>query len=114
MTSHMPRFSLAAIARADRRFAIRTEVEIEFTVCEPDRVRVPATMIDFSIGGCRFAVEPTRMAGNAITVLIPGLNPIPAQIIWRDAGVIGCQFHDLLSAGHCQMLMQMAEDMIRD
>jgi hypothetical protein len=52
----------------------------------------PASLVDISRSGFRIAWLPQCPIGRRLWVRLPGLEPMPAYIRWRDQRGVGCEF----------------------
>jgi len=85
------------------------QAALEDRSAQRQRINIPATLrpsggqsfktvvLDLSLGGfCANAVQriPT---GNRCWLTLPGMESLQADVVWWDAGRVGCAFANLLS-----------------
>lgn len=58
-------------------------------------------VLDFSESGFRAHCEATILNGSRVTVEIPGIGPVDAQVSWRRRGEIGAKFIVPIDLARC-------------
>ncbi|MFN3944055.1 MAG: PilZ domain-containing protein [Allosphingosinicella sp.] len=53
---------------------------------------IEVELIDISAGGFKAACEARVLRGSIVTIDLPGLGPVEAQVTWHRAGRIGAKF----------------------
>lgn len=58
-------------------------------------------LIDLSEAGFRAQCDATILCGSAISLDVPGIGPVDAQVTWRRHGEIGAQFTVPIDLSSC-------------
>jgi hypothetical protein len=66
---------------------------------------VEATMLDLSALGFRARCEARLQPGAAVTLEIPGIGAVEAQVEWHRAGEFGARFFEPVDLGRCSWTM---------
>jgi hypothetical protein len=91
---------------ADRRFAIRINVNIEAELVDQGRRHCTVMLTNLSITGCRFETDhPLRMHAP-VTLTIDGVAPIHGEIVWAEGHLFGCHFVEALSPTICNRIIR--------
>ncbi len=53
---------------------------------------IDSRLIDLSTFGCRVRGDGAEAVGDHVRLSFGGRPPVPATVIWRGDGVIGCRF----------------------
>lgn len=77
-----------------RAAARRPSAQIDMTVCDGDAVPVPAMLLDVSPFGCRFLTAGPLATGDQLLLRFAQGEEAAADVIWREAGTVGCRFRD--------------------
>ena len=84
---------------AHHRAIPRVEVEMEAGLRKKGGSAIPIRLIDLSTHGFRTETHLYLDPGNTVWVRLPGLDSMPATVIWARGSLIGCAFErPLLSA----------------
>ena len=99
MATRLSRYRAAPPATIDQRCADRARVAFtRANVRHPDNDGAGAEpgdhaeLHDLSIYGCRLSSGVELPAGERLWLCFAGGKPIAAEVIWSDAGRIGCRF----------------------
>ncbi|GAA0650071.1 hypothetical protein GCM10009424_28620 [Sphingomonas ursincola] len=91
---------------AERRFAIRINVNIEADLVDQGRRHCTVALTNLSITGCRFESDlPLRMHAP-VTLTIDGVAPIEGEIVWAEGKLMGCHFAEALSPTICNRIIR--------
>lgn len=74
--------------REDERHLAGVGARVQRLRSTPNEV----TVTDISKGGCRLQCR-TLAEGDEIWVVLPGLRPVRARIVWAKGQEAGCEFH---------------------
>jgi len=103
---------LSASADGPRPRMPRVEVDCIATVRDGANVhRLRAC--DISQGGLKLAGEPPLEHGCDLSVTLPGLEPQPAALRWRQDGHLGISFNRLIPLAELVDWLQGARDQLR-
>jgi hypothetical protein len=58
-------------------------------------------LVDLSEAGFRAECEATILCGSPISIDLPGIGPVDAQVTWRRSGEIGAQFTVPIDLADC-------------
>lgn len=95
---------------ADRRYAIRINVNIEAELVDQGRRQCTVVLTNLSITGCRFETDhPLRMPAP-VTLAIEGVDPIEGEIVWAEGKTVGCHFVEPLSPTICNRIIRTLRD----
>lgn len=72
--------------------------------------KLPATVYDLSLGGCRIQLTKTVQVGDVLWVSLPGLESNQATVRWTDGWTAGVEFEKTLHPS----VLEMVEKRIRD
>ena len=99
MATRLSRYRAAPPATLDQRRADRAMVAITRTnIRQPDKEGCGsepgdhAELHDLSIYGCRLSSVIEWFAGERLWLCFAGGKPVAAEVMWSDAGRIGCRF----------------------
>lgn len=106
MTAIMRKQAEVAQKAADRRFAIRINVQIDAELVDHGRRRCPVTLTNLSITGCRFESEFPLRVPAPITLLIDDIEPIVGQLVWAEGKLMGCHFDEPLRPTICNRIIR--------
>ncbi|WP_373486923.1 PilZ domain-containing protein [Blastomonas sp.] len=110
MTATARRNSETPSTADDRRYAIRINVQIEADLVDQGRRHFSVVLTNLSITGCRFECsQPLRVPGS-ITLMIEGIEPIPATLVWMENGLIGAHFDEALRPTICNRIIRTLRD----
>ncbi|HQS97508.1 MAG: pilus assembly protein PilZ [Novosphingobium sp. 16-62-11] len=85
-------------AALEDRSAARLRVNIPATLRPSGERSFKTVVVDLSLGGfCANALQPMR-PGNRCWLTLPGMESLQADVVWWDAGRVGCAFANLLRA----------------
>lgn len=86
-----------AQAALEDRSANRQRVNIPATLRPSGSPGFQTVILDLGLGGfCANALQ--RLApGNRCWLTLPGMQSLQAEVVWWDAGRVGCAFANLLS-----------------
>ena len=103
---------LSASADGPRPRMPRVEVDCIATLRDGANVyRLP--VCDISQGGMKVKGDPKLEHGCDLSVSLPGLEPQPAALRWRQDGFLGISFNRLLPLGDLVAWLQGARDGMR-
>lgn len=91
---------------ADRRFAIRINVNIEADLIDQGRRHCTVTLTNLSITGCRFETDQPLRMHAPVTLTIDGVAPIPGEVVWTEGKLVGCHFAEALSPTICNRIIR--------
>jgi hypothetical protein len=60
-------------------------------------------LVDLSEAGFRAECEATILCGSPISIDLPGIGPVEAQVTWRRSGEIGAQFTVPIDLSGCSV-----------
>ena len=92
-TSHDPYFTAAQ----EDRCGVRTRLMIPATLRASGGRAFQSVVHDLSISGFSAAAINRMHEGQLCWLTMPGLEALPAQVVWWDNCIVGCAFSDLLS-----------------
>ncbi|MEO7655201.1 MAG: PilZ domain-containing protein [Sphingomicrobium sp.] len=72
----------------------RKDVRLPGELVLPDGAVLEVNVIDLSYDGCRLEVPKLVVAGEEVTLSVPGCGAIVATVRWRKGGRAGLRFHD--------------------
>ena len=76
----------------------RLLVEIDVVLSHPRTVRrIAADLSDISAEGCRVVTQESLQRGDQLLILIEGLDPWPAHVVWVSFEGVGVEFHTPLA-----------------
>lgn len=84
-------------ALPDDRCGPRTRLAIPATLRWQGGRGFASTVRDLSISGFCAASATRLRPGTRVWLTLPGLEGLPAQVVWWDTGLTGCAFDNLLS-----------------
>ncbi|HYI64689.1 MAG TPA: PilZ domain-containing protein [Allosphingosinicella sp.] len=91
-----------------RRVA-RVAIQGDASLCPKDRYHVEVTVRDLSASGFMAeCVEPVRI-GSYVSLDIPGIGPVHAQVRWQIGIRMGGMFLDPISLARCEWTAEKAE-----
>lgn len=99
-------------AAAERRYAIRINVQIDAEVVDQGRRRCAVMLTNLSITGCRFESDLPLRLPAPISLLIDGIEPIQGDVVWAEDRVVGCHFAEALSPTICNRIIRTLRDRI--
>jgi hypothetical protein len=103
---------LSASADGPRPRMPRIEVDCVATVRDGANIyRLPVR--DISQGGIKAKGDPVLEHGCDLSVSLPGLDPQPAALRWRQDGHLGISFNRLIPLGELVAWLQDVRDTIR-
>jgi hypothetical protein len=65
---------------------------IDAVVQRPDGSKVPVRLTDFSDSGCRIEAEIGFRIGERLSIAIPRMGQVKAQVRWVDPDNAGAKF----------------------
>lgn len=77
---------------ACKRREDRRSVELQAVIHRRDGSRALAAVRDLSYGGCQLSGGKTFEAAERITLVVPTLGEIDAQVRWSKGEAVGAQF----------------------
>lgn len=110
MTAMARRQGGASQSAADRRYAIRINVQIDAELIDQGRRRCAVTLTNLSITGCRFEADLPLRLPAPITLLIDGVDPIVGEVVWVENKLVGCHFAEPLSPTICNRIIRNLRD----
>lgn len=98
-----------AVAAQEDRSAPRTRLAIAATL-RPSGDRGFTTVVrDLSLSGFSCEAVTGMRPGALCWLTLPGLSALQAQVVWNNAGIVGCEFAFLLNpAVHEQLISRYA------
>ena len=103
---------LSASAEGPRPRMPRIEVDCIATLRDGANVyRLP--VCDISQGGIKVKGDPVLEHGCDLSVSLPGLEPQPAALRWRQDGYLGISFNRLIPLGELVAWLHHARDAMR-
>lgn len=110
MTATMRKQEGAGQPAADRRYAIRINVQIDAELLNEGRKLCAVTLTNLSITGCRFESNLPLRLPAPVTLLIEGVDPIEGEVVWADGMLVGCHFAQALSPTICNRIIRTLRD----
>ena len=92
-------------ARSDDRSEPRQNVLHRTRISAAGGVR-PVTLVNISPRGLMARTGDTFAAGERVTVELPGLGSVGAEVRWALGGRIGCQLDQTIGMTHYHHLLQ--------
>ena len=94
---YIPQGGLYAMAAQEDRSAPRTRISIPAAL-RPSGSRGFQTVVqDLSLSGFSAMAINRLHPGSVCWLTLPGLEALPAQVVWWDNSLAGCAFENLLS-----------------
>lgn len=90
--------SRATYVAADMRAAPRRGCHYRMPVTMPDYLQRFATITDVSADGLRFRSDRILDEGDQVTIKMPIIGRMLANVIWSKGGNTGVQFEDSISS----------------
>lgn len=106
MTATMRKQEGVGQPTAERRYAIRINVQIDAEVIDQGRRRCAVTLTNLSISGCRFESDLPLRLPAPIALMIDGIDPIPGDVVWAEGKLVGCHFATPLSPTICNRIIR--------
>lgn len=86
-----------------RRRRARRAVRIDGIVHRADKTQIDVRVIDFTFNGCGIELMEPLEAGEAVSVALLSLGPIPAHVVWRRLNRAGLEFDPVPSDGNAKV-----------
>ena len=101
----------AARVQTDRRQSERDEVFYRTRVNVPGGGSFPAQVVNISANGFMARTETDLAVGQTVTIRLPVIGEVKADVRWSLGGRVGCQFaHMLELAAYLELLAALARD----
>jgi len=94
ITSSRNRYEIAA---QEDRCAPRTRISIPATLRASGAKGFQTIVQDLSLSGFSATSVNKMQPGSLCWLTLPGLEALPAEVIWWQSSMIGCAFQNLLS-----------------
>jgi len=76
----------------DDRRELRWPCWLSVTVRTTDLTKRPAALVELSQRGCRLEMSTPSRAGDTLLLLINGMQPLSATLVWNDGHYCGLSF----------------------
>jgi hypothetical protein len=101
--------SRAAIGDTTRR-SERLKVDEAARLRPNSWCSVEAQMLDLSESGFRATCEARLAVGSGVSLEIPGLGSVDAQVEWRRDGEFGARFHTPIDLDRCEWTLLQRQE----
>lgn len=85
------------LIQADRRSSKRWAINLRLSADTPASTGVPVVIHDLSVFGILIETRPELAVGTTLDIELPEAGSQSAKVIWRRAGLIGCEFEQPIS-----------------
>jgi hypothetical protein len=100
-----------ALTQPDRRQAPREDVYYRTRASAPGFGSVSVQIVDISANGFMARTDAGFAAGDTLTVRLPVVGEINAEVRWALGGRIGCQFSRMIAlAPYLELLGTLVKD----
>jgi hypothetical protein len=94
--------SAAGPAHYKQRRTARTRVRGTAELCQTGRYQVEVIIRDVSTSGFMAECPAPVRIGSYVTLDVPGIGPVRAQVRWQLGGRMGGMFLDPISLARCE------------
>ena len=101
--------SRAAIGDTTRR-SERLKVDEAARLRPNSWCSVEAQMLDLSESGFRASCEARLSVGSGVSIEIPGIGSVDAQVEWRRDGEFGARFHTPIDLDRCEWTLVQRQE----
>jgi hypothetical protein len=102
---------LAARVQVDRRQSERDEVFYRTRASTPGLGSFPVQVVNISANGFMVRAEAELPVGQPLSIRLPVIGEVKAEVRWSLGGRIGCQFARMIDLAHyLELLAALLKD----